>query len=202
MTQEQLAAAISPSVDRARGLCEVFYQRKPFADDNNPTRADVDEWHRIAINHVRALVAYASEERQVKKDHCMFARALWGDERKYTTLWDAKYPGTVGSASGPCQVPANAHCDVPPVAARPGSLPARRPPWLQRRRGRRGRLERHGPPCVVTELQALDEDAERVPRRPSLREAREQRGGPGGQRRATSRMYGSMTMLEHDHAGA
>jgi hypothetical protein len=110
MTQEQFAAAISPSVDRARGLCEVFYQRKPFADDNNPTRADVDEWHRIAINHVRALVAYASEERQVKKDHCMFARALWGDERKYTTLWDAKYPGTVGSASGPCQASANAHC--------------------------------------------------------------------------------------------
>lgn len=40
----------------------------------------------------------------------MFARALWGDERKFTTMWDAEYPGTLGSAYGPCVGSSNAHC--------------------------------------------------------------------------------------------
>lgn len=110
MTPDELVAAICPSVDRLRGLRAVFYQHNPFADNSNPTKAEVDEWHRIAINHVRALVGYTSEDRQVEKDHCMFARALWGDERKFTTMWDDKYPGTLGSAAGPCQGSGNAHC--------------------------------------------------------------------------------------------
>ncbi len=110
MTRAEFASAVCPSVDRVRGIREVFYQHKPFADNQNPTKAEVDEWHRIAINHVRALVGYTSEDRQVKKDHCMFARAQWGDERKFTTQWDAEYPGTTGSAYGPCQGSSNAHC--------------------------------------------------------------------------------------------
>ena len=110
MTKDAFAAAICPSGDQIRGIREVFYQRKPFADVKNPTKAEVDEWHRIAVNHVRALVGYNSEDRQAKKDHCMFARAQWGDERKFTTLWDTRYPGTVGSALGPCQGSTNAHC--------------------------------------------------------------------------------------------
>lgn len=110
MTREEFAAAICPSVDRVRGIREVFYRHAPFADNANPTKAEVDEWHRIAINHVRALVGYTSEGRQVQKDHCMFARALWGDERKFTTMWDADYPGNDGSAAGPCQGSSNAHC--------------------------------------------------------------------------------------------
>lgn len=52
------------------------FESKPFADSRNPTRAEVDEWHRIAINHVRALVGYTGADREVKKDHCMFKRAL------------------------------------------------------------------------------------------------------------------------------
>ncbi|MBN2823752.1 MAG: hypothetical protein JXQ76_00390 [Campylobacterales bacterium] len=110
MTRAQLTKAICPSGDQIRGIRELFYQHNPFADNNNPTKAEVDEWHRIAINHIRALVGYTDENRQVKKDHCMFARALWGQERKYTTKWDDKYPGTEGSAYGPCQNSNNAHC--------------------------------------------------------------------------------------------
>ena len=110
MNHNDFVQAICPSVDRVRGIREVFYQHKPFADNMNPTKAEVDEWHRIAINHIRALVGYTQEDRQVKKDHCMFARALWGDERKYTTFWDEAYPGTPGSAAGPCQGSSNAHC--------------------------------------------------------------------------------------------
>jgi hypothetical protein len=110
MSPEAFVQAICPSVDRVRGIRKVFYDNQPFADNANPTKAEVDEWHRLAINHVRALVGYTSEDRQVKKDHCMFARALWGDERKFTTQWDDEYPGTNGSASGPCQGSSNAHC--------------------------------------------------------------------------------------------
>lgn len=110
MTREEFHKALFPTPDTMRGLREVFYEHNPFADTKNPTKAEVDEWHRIAINHLRALVGYTSEDRLVKKDHCMFQRALWGQQRKYTTMWDAKYPGTEGSAYGPCQDSNNAHC--------------------------------------------------------------------------------------------
>jgi hypothetical protein len=110
MTKSQFFASICPSSDRVRGIREVFYKTNPFKDNKNPTKAELDEWHRIAINHVRALVGYTSADRQIQKDQCMFKRALWGDERKFTTMWDAKYPGTNGSAVGPCQGSSNAHC--------------------------------------------------------------------------------------------
>jgi hypothetical protein len=115
MTQAAFTAAICPTGDTIRGIREVFYAAKPFADNAKPTKAEVDEWHRIAINHVRSLVGYTSADRQVKKDHCMFARAQWGDERKFTTKWDTAYPGTLDSAEGPCVrsggvLSSNAHC--------------------------------------------------------------------------------------------
>ena len=51
MDHSDFVAAICPSVDLIRGIREVFYQHNPFADNANPTKAEVDEWHRIAINH-------------------------------------------------------------------------------------------------------------------------------------------------------
>lgn len=131
MSKADLTSAICPSGDRVRGIREVFYQYQPFADNRNPTKAEVDEWHRIAINHVRALVGYTSEDRLVKKDYCMFARAQWGDERKFTTKWDAAYPGTTGSAYGPCQGSTNAHCGstfVPNAQDQAPYLPDGHPP--------------------------------------------------------------------------
>ncbi|WKK77530.1 hypothetical protein QYS49_10550 [Marivirga salinae] len=110
MSQDKFADCLCPSGDQIRGIREVFYKNNPFEDVNKPTKAEVDEWHRIAINHIRALVGYTSEDRQIKKDHCLFARALWGDQRKFTTIWDEKYPGENGTAYGPCQGSANAHC--------------------------------------------------------------------------------------------
>ncbi len=110
MSKDEFACAICPSGDRIRGIREVFYAENPFVDNSNPTKAEVDEWHRIAINHVRSLVGYTAAERQVQKDHCLFSRALWGDERKFTTMWDSQYPGENGSAAGPCQGSGNAHC--------------------------------------------------------------------------------------------
>lgn len=110
MSKADFHQAICPSGDTIRGIREVFYQHNPFHDLTNPTKAEVDEWHRIAINHVRALVGYTAPERQVQKDHCMFARALWGNQRKNTDMWDQAYPGTFDSAAGPCVGGSNPHC--------------------------------------------------------------------------------------------
>lgn len=110
MSKSAFAQAICPSGDTIRGMREVFYQHNPFRDNVNPTKAEVDEWHRIAINHVRALVGYTAPERQVQKDHCMFARALWGNQRHNTNMWDSAYPGRFDSAAGPCVGGSNAHC--------------------------------------------------------------------------------------------
>lgn len=95
--------------DQLIGLRDVFYEHKPFADNRNPTKAEVDEWHRIAINHIRALVGYTGPDREIQPDHALFIRALWGDERQFTEKWDADYPGTLDSAYGPCGG-RNSHC--------------------------------------------------------------------------------------------
>jgi len=127
MSKGDFVKAICPSVDRVRGIREVFYAYKPFADNRNPTKAEIDDWHRVALNHVRALVGYTSPERQASADVCMHARALWGDERKFTTKWDDAYPGTTGSAAGPCQGSGNAHCGatfVPSAEDQAPYLPA------------------------------------------------------------------------------
>mmetsp|Transcript_15021 Transcript_15021/g.22497 ORF Transcript_15021/g.22497 Transcript_15021/m.22497 type:complete len:382 (+) Transcript_15021:93-1238(+) len=109
MTKDDFWKAMCPHVDQIRGIREVFYEHNPFADNAAPTKAEVDEWHRIAINHVRALVGYTSEERQVKKDTCMFARSLWGQQRKRTTMWDDDYPEG-NDIFGPCGSSDKAHC--------------------------------------------------------------------------------------------
>lgn len=115
MTRSEFHDALFPNgPDQLIGLRAVFYEHQPFADNENPTKAEVDEWHRIAINHLRALVGYTSADRQVHPDHSLFLRALWGDERKFTDMWDAEYPGpddpTEYSAAGPCQDFDEPHC--------------------------------------------------------------------------------------------
>lgn len=105
------------SGDTILGIREVFYKVRPFRDNKNPTKAEVDEWHRHAINHLRKLVGYNQSDRMVQPDTCMFARAQWGEERKHTTKWDRKYPsGTCGSSSG-------AHCGATFVPDRDDQRP-------------------------------------------------------------------------------
>lgn len=128
-TKAEFAALICPSGDRIRGLRDLFYQHNPFADNKNPTKAEVDYWHELALNHIRAMVGYTEAERLAKRDHCMSARALWGDQRKFTTMWDCKYDGTLGSAPGPCvgMTNGNSHCGasfVPDAADQKLYLPA------------------------------------------------------------------------------
>jgi len=109
MSQNAFTQAICPN-GRIRGLRELFYQHNPFSDVVNPTKGEVDEWHRLLINHIRTLVGYPMPDYAVQKDYCLFARATWGDERKFTTQWDAAYPGVIDSAAGPCVGGTNSHC--------------------------------------------------------------------------------------------
>lgn len=129
MSKSEFKEALCPGTgDRIRGLRDLFYQHNPFADNKNPTKAEVDHWHTLAINHIRAMVGYTEPERQVEPDICMFARALWGDERKFTRMWDCQYGGNLGSAPGPCvgMTNGNSHCGasfVPSAADQARYLP-------------------------------------------------------------------------------
>lgn len=87
-----------------RGLRSLFYQHDPFANVKNPTKAEVDEWHRLSLNHVRSMVGYSAAEYQIQPDKCLHLRALWSRERHRTRMWDTdKYPGT-------CEGSTNPHC--------------------------------------------------------------------------------------------
>lgn len=110
LSKDDFYSAICPHDNALRGIYDVFQQHKPFRNNANPTKAEVDAWNIIVINHLRALVGYTSSDRQAKPDHCMAARALWANERKHTTKWDSAYPGTFDSAAGPCVHGHNAHC--------------------------------------------------------------------------------------------
>lgn len=89
-----------------RGLEDV-YNENPFNDPANPTIHEIEAWNIRVIQHFRDLLGY---DHPVLNDHNMFMRAQWGQERKHSTYWNVKYPGTVDSAYGPCIGGTNAHC--------------------------------------------------------------------------------------------
>jgi hypothetical protein len=139
---------LQPKQDVACGVCggdlsvggsnsrhpRTVLSHEALQDVRFPTKAEVDEWHRLAINHVRALVGYTSADRQASPDICMFARALWGDQRKFNaSAWDARYPGVLDSAAGPCVGGKNAHCGasfLPDAADQAPYLPAGHAPCV------------------------------------------------------------------------
>lgn len=90
-----------------RGLREHYYQINPFADPTNPTVAEIDNWNIEVINHFRSLFGI---EKQVVGSPCLFHRAQWGQERKFTTYWDTTYPGRLDSPYGPCVGGRQGHC--------------------------------------------------------------------------------------------
>ena len=100
-SKQAFASLICPG-NTVRGIYELFYEHQPFANPKNPTKAEVDNWHAIALNHVRAMVGYTEPEYQVKPDKCLHLRALWSDERFRTRKWDtAEYPGTCEGSTDP-----------------------------------------------------------------------------------------------------
>jgi len=102
-TKKELCDIMCPQ-HTVLGMRELFYDTKPFADNVNPTKAEVDNWHAVAINHVRALIGYTGEEYRMRPDKCLHLRAVWSTERMHTRKWDtADYPGT-------CFETTNGHC--------------------------------------------------------------------------------------------
>lgn len=133
MTDAEFASAVCPTGDTIRGLREVFYEHNPFANLQRPTKAEVDHWHSIALTHLRRLVGI---DHPAVPDHCLFARALWSQERKLSTQWDDAYPDNtcVGSNNFHCgatfvpgpedQVPYLPSEDFPPCAFTSGGSEA------------------------------------------------------------------------------
>ena len=70
-----------------------------FLEPDNPTANEIAQWTRRYILHFRFLT---NNSTPLEIDQCLMIRALWSDERQYTNTWDTKYPGTCGTAWGPC----------------------------------------------------------------------------------------------------
>lgn len=103
-----------------RGLEQLFNQVKPFADNTNPTKAEVDEWHGVVLTHIRKL---AGIDHEARPDVCLMARALWANQWRHTTIW------TAADAANPNQyvcpkTGSNMHCGASFV---PNTIEKQRP---------------------------------------------------------------------------
>lgn len=92
-----------------RGIEDLYYDDPPFADKFNPKVIEIDNWNIKVINHIRSLLGIPGK---VKPDPRLYLEVAWADERKYSTIWEPKYPGVMNSAYGPCQPQTNpqGHC--------------------------------------------------------------------------------------------
>lgn len=114
-TTQQIKNFVFPppgGIHTMRGLREVFYQTNPFADNANPTVAEIEDWNIEVIRHFRRLLGFNQTTHPVYNNKCMYLEAAWSEERARSNHWTASYPGTLNSAAGPCTIPfsSNAHC--------------------------------------------------------------------------------------------
>jgi hypothetical protein len=102
MTPSQMCAALFPTGPYTMlGLRDYFYEINPFLDNANPTPAEIDNWNIHVIKHLRKITGINIP---IEPDKCLFLRAQWGAERRWTTTWDTKYPGNGSDGVfGPCQ---------------------------------------------------------------------------------------------------
>lgn len=109
-SNQEICAFLGPSgvgVYALRGLREKFYDVNPFADNTNPTIAEIDSWNIEVIKHIRNLFGVVTP---VENDARLYLETRWSSERKNTTDWDVSYPGTLDSATGPCVGGTAPHC--------------------------------------------------------------------------------------------
>ena len=114
-TKAQIIAFVFPppgGVNTMRGLRERFYEVNPFADNANPTVAEIENWNIEVIRHFRKLLGFNQTTHPVYNDKCTYLKAAWAEERARTNYWSASYPGALDSAAGPCTLPNSplAHC--------------------------------------------------------------------------------------------
>jgi len=105
-----------------RGLKQLYDANMPFKDEAHPTVHEWELWNDLVLNHFRFLSglspAYPSPE--------LYIMCAWTRERKTTTMWDSKYPGTFDSAYGPCVGGTNLHCGT---TFKPSDLDDQSPYW-------------------------------------------------------------------------
>ena len=106
-TNAEIFAFMFPNVNTMRGLRARFYEVNPYADVTNPTPREIEDWNLEVIRHARSLLGISTP---VDHDKCLYLRARWGQERRFTTYWDSSYPGVNGSSYGPCAGSGNSHC--------------------------------------------------------------------------------------------
>mmetsp|Transcript_8184 Transcript_8184/g.16442 ORF Transcript_8184/g.16442 Transcript_8184/m.16442 type:complete len:417 (+) Transcript_8184:84-1334(+) len=87
-----LADKVCPGGNTVLGQRKLFYQHNPFDNVLHPSKADVDEWNRFLLQHIRRLFGYTGPDYEIEPDVCLYALAMWNQERQLTTLWDSKYP--------------------------------------------------------------------------------------------------------------
>ena len=76
-TRDEMKKWLFPDDNTMRGLRERFYEVKPFADNRNPTVAEIDSWNVEIVNHFRRLLGLTL---MVVPDRKLFLRAQWGNE--------------------------------------------------------------------------------------------------------------------------
>lgn len=87
-----------------KGLLQKYNEVQPFADEVNPTVAEIDKWNLEVVNHFRNLFGIPP----MQPDARLYLECRWADERKYTQDWDTAYPAgsaqypTAGAPGGPC----------------------------------------------------------------------------------------------------
>jgi hypothetical protein len=109
MTTAEICAWAFPNINTMRGLKQLYDSQvpPPFRDATNPTVAEIDAWNIKVIQHFRSLFGITTP---IEADTGLFLQSQWAIERKFSTVWDAAYPGTFDSSYGPCFGGTNPHC--------------------------------------------------------------------------------------------
>lgn len=87
-----------------RGLTQLYNDKQPFADPLHPTPAEIDKWNHEILLLFRRLFGITTPLTQNK---CLFLRAQWASEKKWTTYWDqpkylSQFPSCVGNPDPHC----------------------------------------------------------------------------------------------------
>jgi hypothetical protein len=92
-----------------RGLHQLYYQIKPFADPDKPTIPEIEAWNLEVIRLFRRLMGITTP---IENSRPLFLRAHWSDEQKYTRMWEAKAGySCVGNPEPHCGAPWIPSCE-------------------------------------------------------------------------------------------
>ena len=99
-TNAEIHAWLFPGdTNKLRGLRDYFYSINPFADNTAPTVAEIDQWNISVVRYFRQLIGNTTP---VGGSRCLFLRAQWSEEKRWSTVWDSPpYTDTCAGSSDP-----------------------------------------------------------------------------------------------------